>query len=379
MVKLNEIELQSKTIDWLRFPLAVLVIFIHMPLVRDSQNVDYMNFNLYNWYDITVILTKKIIANIAVPCFFMFSGYLFFNSVEKWNRRVYFAKIKIRLRTLVIPFILFNLSVIILYALLKILKADGSIYPYLNELYGNWYRLLWNYSSWSPDYVNIFGQTLQPCYGPYLLQLWFLRDLIVMVFISPAVYYLIKYTKIWVLVILGLCFYSKMFIEITGYSGRLFITAFFFFSLGAFFSINRKNIVVSLRKYQTVWFAVSLTSMILWYFFVDGLYGFFAPVFVLSGVISAVNITSYFIEHGRFRVSETLSRASFFIYCTHCILITDWVYRAFNKIFDTDATLLVLFVRYFTAPFVCVGIIICIYLIMRRFIPKILNLFTGNR
>jgi len=77
-------------------------------------------------------------------------------------------------------------------------------------------------------------------YGPFVLPLWFLRDLIVMAFISPIIYYLAKYAKIWGLVVLFLFYYTNIWIEIPGYSTRFFLTAFFFFSIGAFFSIDKK-------------------------------------------------------------------------------------------------------------------------------------------
>ena len=127
MVKLNELELQSKTIDWLRFPLAVLVVFIHMDPVLNMQNVNYSHFGWHSLYDVFGTSVSKTLGGIVVPCFFMFSGYLFFNKIKEWNKTVYFAKAKTRLRTLVVPYILFNVVAIILAILLKILKADGSI------------------------------------------------------------------------------------------------------------------------------------------------------------------------------------------------------------------------------------------------------------
>ena len=263
MTKLSEFELQSKTIDWLRFPLAILVIFIHMNPEVDIQNVNYSHFDWYSLYNVFGILISKTVGGIAVPSFFMFSGYLFFNKLKDWNKTVYFTKLKTRLRTLVLPFILFNLGAIVLHILMKILKADGNFYSYLSELSANWYRIFWNYSSWGEGNSNMFGFALQPNFGPYVLPLWFLRDLIVMVFISPIVYYLIKYTKIWGLVVLFFFYYTKLWIEIPGYSARLFLMAFFFFSIGSFFSINKQNIVISLRKYQKIWVVMALITMCL--------------------------------------------------------------------------------------------------------------------
>jgi hypothetical protein len=383
MTKLNELELQSKTINWLRFPLSVLVIFIHMNPVVDIQSVDYLCLNASNWYDIFGTLISKVVGQIAVPCFFMFSGYWFFYNQKEWNKTVYFTKVKTRLRTLVLPYILFNVSAIIIFAIPKILKVDGSLYPFLNDLLENWYRIFWNYSTWNPESFNMIGLPMQPNFGPYVLPLWFLRDLIVMVFISPIIYYWVKHTKIWGLIILFFFYYTKIWIEIPGYSARLFLTAFFFFSIGAFFSINKKNLVVSLRKYQIIWIGLALITMFLSTYFRGTAYDqFFLPVFTLSGVISVVNITSFFMERGKLQVRETLSKASFFIYCTHCILILNYSRSAiefvFRKFLGNDS-IIGTFAVYIITPFVCAGVILCIYLLMRKFTPRFLSLFTGNR
>ena len=381
MAKLNELELQSKTINWLRFPFAVLVIFIHLNYnYAYTPNSDNPFLNPNSYYKLI-----RTIAGISVPCFYMFSGYLFFNKLKEWNKTVYFTKIKTRLRTLVLPYILFSIVSIVLHILLKILKADGSAYPFLNDLFKNWYNIFWNYRTWTfdVDNINMFGDPL-PLYAPYVLSLWFLRDLIVMVFISPIVYYLLKCTKIWGLVVLFFFFYTKIWVEIPGFSTRFFLTAFFFFSLGAYFGINRKNIVISLRKYQLAWFILALITFGVGTYYYDyGFRKFFHPVFILSGVISVVNITSYFMEREKLRVRETLSKASFFIYCTHAILIlgfTERVFRvSFKVMMGADNTTIFVFATYLLAPVACAGIILCIYLLMKRFTPKLLSLFTGNR
>ena len=204
-----------------------------------------------------------------------------------------------------------------------------------------------------------------------------------MVFISPIVYYFVKYTKIWGLVGFFFFYYTNIWVEIPGYSSRLFLTAFFFFSTGAYFSINKKNIVIALRNYQLVWLVVAFITMLLSTYFRETVYDkFFMPIFILSGVISAVNIASFFMERGKLQVQETLSKASFFIYCTHCILILGLTHKAvrlgFGKALGADSVA-GLFATYFITPFVCAGVILCIYLLMKQFIPKVLSLFTGNR
>jgi hypothetical protein len=207
--------------------------------------------------------------------------------------------------------------------------------------------------------------------------------LIVMIFISPIIYYFVKFTKIYGLCILFFFYYTKFWFVIPEYSERLFLLAFFFFSLGSFFGINSKNIIISLRKHQVIWFVFALISMFLSvYFHGTENRKFFLPIYILSGVISVVNITSFFIEHGKLKVSETLSKASFFIYCTHYIAILPYTHKAikfcFSQTLGTNS-IIGLFATYIITPLTCGCIILCIYLFMNRFTPKILSLFTGNR
>jgi peptidoglycan/LPS O-acetylase OafA/YrhL len=73
-------ELLSETIDFLRFPLVVGVVLIHSDPsidvvaegVKSGSEIDYL------LYSRLVFLFSRIIAHLAVPLFFFFSGFLFF-------------------------------------------------------------------------------------------------------------------------------------------------------------------------------------------------------------------------------------------------------------------------------------------------------------
>ncbi|MDR1895717.1 MAG: acyltransferase [Prevotellaceae bacterium] len=371
-------ELQSKTIDWLRFPLAIAVVFIHMNIVVDMQGIDYSSLSGHDIYTVSVALVSHVLANIAVPCFFMFSGFLFFYKTE-WNKKVYLNKIKSRTKTLIIPYVLWNIIAVFIFATLKLIKMDGSIAIYLKDLYDNGLcRIFWNYSVWGEHETNMLGWLI-PHYGPYLVPLWFLRDLIIMVFLSPLVYWFVKYTKYVGIILLGILYYTKIGFIIPGFSTSLFLTAAFFFCLGAYFSVHEKNMVVSLRKGKLFWLLLAIVTLVLSTYY-DGseMKKYFSPLYVLSGVITAVNISSFFIERKKIKVSDTLSKASFFIYATHGILILSWTGRLFDKIFQSESVIILL-IRYICVPLICVGICLSIYCLMKRFTPKILSLLTGNR
>lgn len=72
-------EVLSKTITFLRFPLIVAVVFIHIEITNVVINgnllVEKGEFPVYNL--LFHVLSKKV-ADIAVPLFFFMAGFLFF-------------------------------------------------------------------------------------------------------------------------------------------------------------------------------------------------------------------------------------------------------------------------------------------------------------
>jgi surface polysaccharide O-acyltransferase-like enzyme len=379
MTSENSDRLQSNTIDWLRFPLAIAVVFIHMGPVADMQGVDYFHLSGTDIYTVVGAFISHVLANVAVPCFFMCSGFLFFYKVREWNRNIYRNKIKSRLKTLVVPFLLWNVIAVCAVAAIQVIKPEGDILRFFNELHdkGLW-RIFWNYSEWGSTETNIFGWA-DPRYGPYSIPLWFLRDLIIAVFLSPLVYYFVKYTRIYGVVLLGILYYTRAVPVVAEYNINMLITALFFFSLGGYFGIYGKNMVVSLRKGQLYWFLVAVVCLILSTFY-DGsdMKKYFHPAYVISGVITTVNITSFFMERGKLKVYKTLSGASFFVYVTHGILVLAVARKLINFILPSD-NMIVLPVKFLITPFLCAFLCVGIYLLMKRFVPKLLSVLTGNR
>lgn len=72
-------EVLSKTITFLRFPLIVAVVFIHIEITNVVINgnllVEKGEFPVYDW--LFHVISKEV-ADIAVPLFFFMSGFLLF-------------------------------------------------------------------------------------------------------------------------------------------------------------------------------------------------------------------------------------------------------------------------------------------------------------
>lgn len=61
---------QSKTIDLLRFPLAIFVIFVHMnPITCNPFTSDFSFFSVMGIYNILGLILSQGIGHIAVPNF----------------------------------------------------------------------------------------------------------------------------------------------------------------------------------------------------------------------------------------------------------------------------------------------------------------------
>ena len=327
MEKIEDKEiLQSKTIDFLRFPLAIAVVFIHSfgqpseyVLPTWTAGVDAMD--IYNLIRITF---SHVLTHIAVPVFFFISGFLFFYKVREFNFSVYKKKIGKRFKTLVIPYLLWNIIAILSVVCAKIGaylikgKPLSSIIEYFES--NGWFHLFWDNNQWAFDRVDWLGNTLMAMSGPCNLPLWFLRDLIVVTIFTPLIYFLVKKLNKYIILILLFCYISNIFPQVQG----LHITTVFFFTTGAFFSITNRNIIKVFNKYQFVALILTILLLICTIIYdgkntLEGQYVY--PFYIIGGCITAFNISSYMIRKKEWEFPSVLPQSSFFIYAIHTILI----------------------------------------------------------
>ena len=79
-------QLLSKTIDFLRFPLIVGVVFIHTDfsniVIGGVKQISFVNFPVFARI---FFLFSKVIFEVCVPLFFFISGFLFFYRTEGFS------------------------------------------------------------------------------------------------------------------------------------------------------------------------------------------------------------------------------------------------------------------------------------------------------
>ena len=161
------------------FLLIILVLYIHSGFHEIPSEISGMSFNIF--------LQKAISGmggRLAVPLFFMISGYLFFLNTDGGIKSVV-VKMRKRVRTLLIPYIIGCLFVPLFWVVMEQIPFAARFCNGQNVS-----ELLLG-MPWNDLLSTLFYKSVD-CNTPFAFQLWFLRDLIIIVAISPALYYVRK-------------------------------------------------------------------------------------------------------------------------------------------------------------------------------------------
>lgn len=380
-------DLLSKTIDFLRFPLTILVVYLHFNFSRQGITIHSITYGMDNpeWYYWIFDFISDTIARISVPLFFFFSGFLFYYRKE-FNFSVYKQKVKTRIRTLFVPYILWN-TIAILFAAALLLPIFWSIAPKNSqiEIHFSLQRL---FHTFFTDFYNegIFVKPSEPVLPnatrtpyPIDVSLWYVRDLIVMVIAAPAIHMAIKKFKKWMVVLSCVLWYiCQAVYHVEGGWITQLTTALFFFSWGAYFSINKLNFVISFMKYKyvsLVYLPIAIVDVLTKG---DSSNIYWHNVGLLLGIVAMVIIGAYLIVEGKVKMYPFLVNGSFFIFASHTIymgLLSKVIFYVL-KIPNNPWTLLGF---YFVIPILTSIISLIIYRFLKRYLPSLCGLLTGGR
>ena len=353
----------SLCINKLRFLLVFGVVFIHnfgepnygKVSIYDIQQIDY-----HTLFDILRIGIHRL-SKLSVPCFYMISGYLFYIGIQG-HKEEFLKKWRKRINSLIMPYIIWNIIFTLWHFLLNVkghVYEISDFFQYI-EMQG-WFHIFWD-SSPRP------GQTGAPEDMP----LWFLRDLIVVVFIlSPIIYRLLKSKQV------GLTYLMLLFvvgaIGIFPIINGLSIEALKYFSLGAFLSIHSISFVDLATKYKRITIPVFIISYVLLVYFKGSdyrLYGV-SDLFVLSGIAIMVYASTGFSKKITGQLS-ILQKASFFVFASH-MLFLGICRGVIQKISFGDV-----YISYLVPPFITIALCTAMYFIINKYLPKVSIIINGR-
>jgi hypothetical protein len=347
----------SKRITSLRFLLVLLVVTLH----AFGPKVNFQDSNIVLKFPDAVYkieyLFSMIIASIAVPMFFLLSGYL-----VGLKKDTYSENLKKKFKSVLVPFLIWNSINILFYFVLQSLPITRPFFFRMNYIVSNF-----QFVDWLDAYTGMFERSP----FPFLDLSWFLRDLFLLNLLLPLIFTAMKKIP-------AFYFFMVFILWINGkYLFFLSSEALLFFSLGCFWG--------------TTYFSTKFIDM-LHFFDIFLLYAitvylelFYAQQFIaihkfniIIGIVLVWKISSYFIRNEKlYRVLKFLSVYSFFVYVSHEPLMT--ILRKLSARFFPMDGIGILFGGYFLLIIIDLTISLSAGIIIKRINPRLYNIMVGGR
>ena len=362
----NNEYIRKQCLDLLRFPLAIVVVICHVFTTKNINSVEQ--------YPIFIELNKFIDAflrGISVPVYFLISGYVFF-LCERFDKQTYSNKLKNRIKSLLIPYLIWN-TIAILMVIIKEIPIFSSFLSHpnvdLDLSIKNILSAYWKYDG-SLNPVDIERTNF-----PINTALWFIRDLMIIVITTPIIYQGIKRLKEFYIIPLGILYL------ISYYAGRhtMIISAYFFFSWGAYMSVQGVDFIKLSKRYGLISIVIYLLCSTTYLGTID--YKWITTTCKLISTIvfpiAAFYIAQYLIINKKIKNSVFLSSGSFFIYITHCLLVhrvTKVLFMLIRPSSDIEVC-----TTYMLSCVTTISVLLFSFYILRKYCPRLLKVVAGRK
>jgi len=191
--------------------------------------------------------------------------------------------------------------------------------------------------------------------------------------LSPIIYYIIKYLRHFILLIIGVLYFTDFIPEMPGIQ----CNAIVYYMLGAYLSIIGIDFISFLKQIPVQAHLVLMIAAVLisyWLNDNDTIYNI-TDLFLQTAVFA---ITAYMIENHRWRESKYLVSSVFFVFAVH---------RLFSASLMTVSTYLVpsigndycLYLYYLLMVILTLIVSLAVYQFSIRFLPSVTNVLNGRR
>lgn len=292
------------------------------------------------------------LCNLTNSLFFVLSGFLFFKNISSPTQCL--PKIKKRIRSLLVPYVIWNCSFVVFYLMLSTLPGLGA-YTSID--------VLAKFTSLKDGLYYLF---VTPASTP----LWFLRDLMVYVAFSPLIYMCIEKLR-WGFALL-LFLVSPLFP----------VSGILEFVLGGTIAICSNLEILDKRLNNKI---VATCIVIYLVNAVASIYYEYQRPIYIGNIITLTSIIAIwegynYLAKGRILTESKFWKPivgySFFIYLSH-IPALNIIKKIPIVIFGTSEINII--VWYLLSPLVFVAIAIPVAKSMQRFVPSLYSLLVGGR
>ena len=349
---LNITSYYQNKITIVSFVLVIMMLYVHG--IYNEAEQFRMSF-------VVKSIISRLSYRIINPTYFSISGFLFFYGLKTMVDC--FPKMKRRIRTVLIPFVLWNVIVVLE-------SLFFSLIPFTKEFFN--FNLLDKYNNLSSGIYNLI-------ICPAGFHLWFLRDLIAYIAISPIIYWLIKKFSWYVPVFLLLTTPPLM----QAFNlGHLEIA---FFTLGG--TIAMKSDLQSIKAFLSkpivaISAAVYLGLAFTWDFFLPNHFRGEEYLSILFSVCGMITIWRGY--DGLFHLTnpennhllQTLTNYSFFIYLFHEPVLFVIMQLGTSLLGLNSKSLSFL---YIFNPALVIILAIIVAKIIKTIFPSLYSVLTGGR
>lgn len=328
----------------------LMVIYIHM-YYTEGHTMRYLSF--------VEGFIGGGLCKIAVPLFYIISGYFFFRSMDGGISTIKKKLLK-RCRTLLVPYIIANILTFIFYfclslIALKVPAIDNVVnFDVISEV----------------KHLGVLG-TLKFVFinPPIAFQLWFVRDLMCIMLISPIIYPIInripkgKLFPMLLLVIYVFCHDYPL------------VTALVWFTLGGYISICHFDVEYT-APYWTVFLFISI-YISLAFFNSTGFTSVNMSIYIpMAGIPAIWFLYDIFTRKEIAHNNEwEVAKYSFFIYLIHEPLLN--IFKKLPLLIERSETSLIIY--YLSIPIIFYQLGCLLGKLLSKIFPKAYYIYTGSR
>lgn len=339
-----------KGINEMKFLLILGVVLIHCDISYAYTTEEYdtnIGIRLCHYM-------SDIVCRVCVPCFFIISGYLYFNNIRNFNFEIYKRKTISRFHTLFVPYIVWcSICCLLLYVKHRFFHMSGlNIFLDNGEI--NWWNLL-------KGYIYISEAEGRP----YAFAFWFVRNLMVFMLVSPIAWLIVKRKML-----MGLLLVAFVLFNIGFYGFEWFLS-------GAFLAQDRVK-YPNLTKSNVMLYSVLFWMMCL----IRVISSLNLNIIFFIQIISGLCLTHYLSLSitRRERISgicKTAVASTFMIYATHQCYCSK--VREFYCGLLGSATFVSPIISYILSFMTLTLLGIIAYVSIKKVSPNFIRIITGGR
>lgn len=350
----------SLKINIISFLLMILVLIGH------SRNISYDKTGDNLVFFIEYYLAEQM-TKIVIPIFFFIAAYLFFYDFNI-NAKDQFLQIKKKLlkrvKSIVIPYLFWCFF---WFAVVYCIQLIPSIAHFFNSpihRMGLWERLWVLY--------------IEPIYYPF----WFMREFIFYLLITPLLYWIVKRTKLLIIIFLFILSVFK-FSLLTVFDVQIYrLMMLAFYCFGIYCAIYKVNIQFKTSKNLSLFLVLIFLIVSAWNVFIEINYDkniwYFRLINNVNALIGCLGVWSIY-DHLDKKVSFEYKKVysyGFWVYAIHGIAILYFKDTIVKLLFLNNLQLLLL---YFFTIFIFIVVTIYSGILVKKYFPKSYAFVTGNR